>query len=65
MSIAEMKLKAINEITKLENENALKEILEHLSKMTVNPEDEKPLNLFQHYDQIKDQYGDTLQKLAQ
>ena len=65
MSIAEMKLKAINEITKLENENAFKETLEHLSKMTVNPEDEKPLNLFQHYDQIKDQYGDTLQKLAQ
>lgn len=65
MSIAEMKLKAINEITKLENENAVKEILEHLSKMNNEGEVNKSLNLFQHYDQIKDQYGDTLQKLAQ
>ena len=60
-----MKLKAINEITKLENENAVKEILEHLSKMNNEGEVNKSLNLFQHYDQIKDQYGDTLQKLAQ
>ncbi len=65
MSIAEMKLKAINEITKLENEKALKEILEHLSKMSGESGVDKPLNLFQYYDQIKDQYGDTLQKLAQ
>ena len=60
-----MKLQAISEISKLENENALKEILEHLSKMSIEGGVDKPLNLFQHYDQVKDQYGETLQKLAQ
>ena len=34
MSIAEMKLAAINEISKLEDANAVKEILEHLAKIS-------------------------------
>lgn len=64
MSIAEMKLAAINEISKLESENAIKEILERIAKINEEKAD-KPLNLFQHYDKIKGQYGNTLQKLAQ
>ena len=65
MSISEMKLIAINEITKLENENAVKEILEHLVKINLASDSTKSLNLFQHYDKIKEQYSTTLQKLAQ
>ena len=65
MSISEMKLIAINEITKLENENAVKEILDHLAKINTAIDSTKPLNLFQHYDKIKEQYSITLQKLAQ
>ncbi|MEQ1554456.1 MAG: hypothetical protein ABL929_09775 [Ferruginibacter sp.] len=65
MSIAELKLVAINEISKLESENALKEILEHIAKMNEEVGQTKPLNLFQHYDKIKKEYGNTLQKLAQ
>jgi hypothetical protein len=65
MTIAEMKLVAINEISKLESENAVKEILNHIVKLNEEGDETKPLNLFQHYDKIKGQYGNTLQKLAQ
>ena len=60
-----MKLLAINEITKLENENAVKEILDHLAKINTASDSTKSLNLFQHYGKIKEQYSSTLQKLAQ
>jgi hypothetical protein len=61
MSLAEMKVKAISQITRLTEENSLKEILEHLSKLNSNSE----LNLSQHYEDIKSKYGDVLKKLAQ
>ena len=61
MSLAEMKVKAISQITRLNEENSLKEILEHLSKLNSNSE----LNLSQHYEEIKSKYGDVLKKLAQ
>lgn len=64
MSTAEMKLAAINEISKLQSEAAVKEILEHLAKMSFAKEN-KLLNLSQHYDKVVEQYGSTLQKLAQ
>ena len=65
MSIAEMKLVAINEITKLEDENAIKEILDHLAKFPKDVREVKSLNLSQHYEAVKSQFGNTLQKLAQ
>ena len=65
MSIAEMKIIAIKEITNLENENALKEILDHLAKMQSDDNNIKVLNLSRHYDAIKNKFGNTLQKLAQ
>ena len=65
MSIAEMKLLAINEIAKLEDENAVKEILDHLAKFIKDDNDVKSLNLSQHYEAVKKQFGNTLQKLAQ
>ena len=64
MSVAEMKLAAINEISKLDNENALREILEHLVKISSSKEN-KVLNLSKHYDNVKEQYGNVLKKLAQ
>jgi len=64
MSVAEMKLAAISEISKLDNEAAVKEILEHLAKLSFAKEN-KTLNLSQHYDKVVEQYGNTLQKLAQ
>ena len=61
MSVAEMKVKAISQITRLNEENSLKEILEHLSKLSSKSE----LNLSQHYEEIKSKYGNVLKKLAQ
>lgn len=59
-----MKLAAINEISKLNNEAAVKEILEHLA-MISSANENKALNLSQHYDKVKKQYSNVLQKLAQ
>jgi hypothetical protein len=64
MSVAEMKLAAINEISKLKDESAVKEILEHLAKISSEKE-EKVFNLSQHYSKVKEQYSNVLQKLAQ
>lgn len=61
MSVAEMKIEAINLITRLTEENSLKEVLEHLSKLNK----QKELNLSQHYNEIKIKYEDVLKKLAQ
>ena len=41
MSVAEMKIEAINQITRLTEESSLKEIVEHLSKLNK----QKELNL--------------------
>ncbi len=49
MSVAEMKLRAINQITRLTEEESLKEILQHLDKLNL----QKDLNLSQHYSDIK------------
>ena len=65
MSISEMKLIAISEITKMENEDAVKKILDHLAKINIESNPTTPLSLFKHYDKIKEQYDTTLQKLAQ
>ena len=61
MSVAEMKVEAINQITRLTEEESLKEILIHLSKLTKQAE----LNLSQHYSESKDQYKDVVKKLAE
>lgn len=65
MSISEMKLVAINEIAKLEDENAVKEILMHLEKISSGESTSKSFNLYKHFEAVKDKYGDVLQKLAQ
>ena len=64
MSIAEMKLAAINEIANLNNEKALKEVLSVLAGLA-KPEQIDNMNLSQHYEDIKNQYSKVLEKLAQ
>jgi hypothetical protein len=61
MSVAEMKLEAISKISNLQNEKTLQDVLALLN--AVNEKEEWSLS--KHYDQIKEQYGEVLQKLAQ
>jgi hypothetical protein len=63
MSVAEMKLEAINKITKLENEAVLQDVLTMLEAAAAKEAGDN--NLAKNYDAIKAQYGDVLQKLAQ
>jgi nicotinic acid phosphoribosyltransferase len=62
MSVAEMKIKAMSHLVNLNGEEAVKEILEHLEKLNIS--EKKVMNLSEHYNTIKEQYGDVLEKLA-
>lgn len=64
MSIAELKLKAIEKLTTLDNEEILKNILNQLEgkESTTNT---KPRNLSKHFESIISRYDDTLKKLGQ
>ena len=64
MSIAEMKLAAINEISNLNDEKVLKEVLSVLAGLA-KPEQIDNMNLSQHYENIKNQYSKVLEKLVQ
>jgi len=63
MSIAELKLKAIEKLTSLDNEEVLKNILEQLNKEE-KISDSKVHNLSQHFVSISERYNHTLKKLA-
>ena len=63
MSIAEMKLAAINEIGKLDDEKSVKEILEHLAKISSNENKKFDADIF--FQKASEKYDDVLQKLAQ
>ena len=52
MSISEMKLIAINEIAKLEDENSVKEILMHLEKISSGEATSKSFNLYKHFELV-------------
>ena len=58
-----MKLKAIEKIKSLENEETLKNILSELDK-SENKSDIKVYNLSQHFESISERYNKTLKKLA-
>ncbi len=64
MSIAELKLKAIEKLASLEDETTLKNILSQLDE-TENLSNSKIHNLSKHFDSISSRYSETLQKLAQ
>ena len=63
MSIAEMKLAAINEIGKLNDEKAVKEILELLAKISNSENNKFDADAF--FQKASEKYDDVLQKLAQ
>lgn len=63
MSIKELKIKAIEKINSLDDEETLKEIINQLEKKPNAPEI-KVYNLSQHFESISRQYNETLQKLA-
>ena len=63
MSVAEMKLAAINEISKLKSESAVKEILDHL--VQISKEDKPQFDPDVFFDKASDKYDDVLRKLAQ
>jgi len=63
MSVAEMKLAAINEISKLNNEAAVKEILDHLAKISKAENSKFDTEAF--FEKASQKYDDILQKLAQ
>ena len=63
MSTSEMKLKAIEKIKSLENEETLKNILSELDKSD-NKSDIKVYNLSQHFESISERYDKTLKKIA-
>jgi hypothetical protein len=62
MSVAEMKIEAINKITSLEDEAFLKEILTLLEKATEAKKTSYTLS--GTYEEIKNKYEDVMQKLA-
>ncbi|MEO8569783.1 MAG: hypothetical protein ABI419_11615 [Ginsengibacter sp.] len=64
MSIAELKLKAIEKLTTLDNEETLKNILNQLEGKE-NKSEVKIHNLSQHFESISNRYNDALKKLAQ
>jgi hypothetical protein len=63
MNIAELKLKAIEKLASLDDEEILKNILEQLNKEE-NKSDSKVHNLSQHVESISERYKHTLKKLA-
>ena len=62
MSVAELKLAAFEKLACINEEKAIKEILEHLESLL---SEKKTYNLSQHFDEISKQYDETLKKLAQ
>ena len=63
MGIVEMKQEVINELSKIEEESKIQEILVFLK--TLSNQEKPPLNLSQHYDKVNKQYANVLKKLAQ
>lgn len=60
MSIAEMKIKAIEKLTALNDEASVKEVLEHLEKLNA-----RQFDADKFFKQVSEQYGDVLKKLAE
>lgn len=64
MSVAEMKLKALEALALLKDETAIKEIYAHLEKLQSNPKI-KTTNLSDKFESISNRYDATLKKLAE
>lgn len=59
MSVAQLKKEAIRGIERIEDEALLKKVVEILNSQTERP------SIGEIYDELKEQFGNTLQKLAQ
>lgn len=64
MSVAEMKLKAFEELAHLNDEEGVRQVLEHLQKLN-EAQKQKVYNLSRHFEDLSNRYDDTLKKLAQ
>ncbi|MEO6731207.1 MAG: hypothetical protein ABIN01_08315 [Ferruginibacter sp.] len=62
MTVAEMKLAAINEISKLNSESVVKEVLDHLIKISNESKTDFDTDTF--FNKASEKYGDVLTKLA-
>lgn len=62
MSVTEMKNKLLEEISMLNDEKALSEILEHLQHLSSG---NKVINLSKHFDEADNQFNEALKKMAQ
>lgn len=60
MSVAEMKIKAIEKITALNDEAAVKAALEYIEKLN-----DKHFDTDKFFKQVSEEYGDVLKKLAE
>jgi hypothetical protein len=63
MGLVEMKLAAITEINKINNEKDLRKVLSLLSKITLIKEN-NPADLTQHYEIAKKRHKEIINKLA-
>lgn len=63
MSIAEMKVQVFEKLAVLNDEAALKEILDYLDK--VKQGDDKKFNTDVFFKKASEQYGEVLKKLAE
>ncbi len=63
MSIAEMKVQVFEKLAALNDEAALKEILDYLDK--VKQGDDKKFNTDAFFKKASEQYGEVLKKLAE
>jgi hypothetical protein len=65
MSVAEMKVKAMNHLVQLENERAVQEILIHLEKLSQEESEGRSKKIGNLFEEAASQYGNTLKKLAE
>lgn len=65
MSVAEMKVKAMNHLVQLESEKAVEAILTQLEKLTKEELDSKAKNIDNIFEEAVSQYGNVLKKLAE
>ncbi len=65
MSVAEMKLAAMNHLIHLENEKAVQEVLSHLESLAKQEGSNRKETIESVFNEAAAQYGNTLKKLAE
>jgi FixJ family two-component response regulator len=65
MSVEQMKKEAIDRISRLSGENALKEILDQLDRLEPIDRSDNKKKIEEIYQKAVEKYGDVLKKLAE